>query len=183
MRDSIYGFEPVKAGETAGTGVHLITGWPPEWAIMKDFDDLARNHCCATSLLNALRLAENFASPAAAEHARFALIHRYLPNGPVFFMVRPANLYLQAAKLPYRVVPLKKEEICSALQKGHPVFLLLCGSLFRWHWVVAAGFCDDENGARHLLLEDNWHRTGYEQIPFSKLTGLYFRSACCLISR
>lgn len=183
MRDSIYGFEGGPNPPLSALHVHMIPSVMPEWAMMDDFKDLAKNHCAATSLLNALRLAENFRIPLSGEKERFAQIHKYVKNGPVFHIAPGANRYLQKVHSPWRVERIQKSVLCAALRDRCPVFLLVRGAFLHWHWIVAAGFYDDKNGARHLLIEDNWHRQDFESIPLSKLKGRYFRAAYCLVRR
>ena len=142
-----------------------------------DFEDQAKNHCAATSLVNLLLLAhitELFPPigsdmPEKERYAGlFARVHRSLPNGPVFAMTRRSNAFFAQNGVPMQAeklfgpgpVPLSEKQrlIYESLHAGRPCALLLIAGPFLWHWVVALG-CDGDS----LLIEDNWHHRGLQR--------------------
>lgn len=118
------------------------------FAVTSDYTAIARNHCAATMLTNAVRLLQPAESLTQDVKALFIAIHQIVGNGPVLHLQRRANRYFDSAHLPIRCEQINRRCIesrpdrltslaWSDLADGHPVALLVAASLFRWHWVLA----------------------------------------------
>lgn len=139
------------------------------FAVTGDYAAIARNHCAATMLTNAVAML----CPESL-HRSFAEIHRVIGNGPVLRLARPANRYLQQAGVPYiceqydrhltegspeRLAGIAREELLA----GRPAALLVAASSLRWHWVLAL---PGEESGEALLISDSWHaRQVFQYVP------------------
>ena len=51
------------------------------------------------------------------------------------------------------------EEIKNAINKKHPVGLLLMKNLFDWHWIMVVGYREYKSGQEYLRIVDGWNNT------------------------
>ena len=138
------------------------------WAATSDFDDLASNHCAATTITNyALWYLREYrgrkdATGAVTDYTRkvFSDVHRHIPNGPVLLLKNKAARYFRAASLPVSVLSIKEENIREELEAGNPVAIMVAASVMQWHWILVVGYLTGEDSLVTYLIEDNWHRKG-----------------------
>ncbi len=146
----------------------LVSPADTDWAATFDFNDLAKNHCAATTITNyALWYLREYLGRQDADGTNasvikqiFTDVHRYIPNGPVLRLKNRAARFFRAAKLPIEVVSIKEEAIQDELDAGNPVAIMVAASVMQWHWVLVVGYIFSEDGTRSYLIEDNWHRRG-----------------------
>ena len=145
---------------------------PERFAVTGDFDDLARNHCCATMVTNLLLL-KNASSDSAVSFPElrelFIRVHRKIGNGPILYLPRRGRnaFTLNNRSFTYRKLQpgrncdrsdsLFASDIRQAINTGHPLALMLADSLSQMHWVTVVG-CFDHGEEFYLELQDSWHQ-------------------------
>lgn len=143
------------------------------YAITGDYMTIARNHCAATMLTNAVMLLAPTYPKVHDPQALFREIHDFIGNGPVLRLQNKTNRYLMTARLPYtcrqvnrgilesspaRLVSLAHQDLAA----GRPAALLVAASPLRWHWVLALPEAPTQQAhslrsADAFTIIDNWH--------------------------
>ena len=135
-----------------------------EWAVTKDYKDIAKNHCGAVLVTN---LALYFSAKAYnnllvnnSKYDTFAAVHRVIGNGPVINLARGAKKYFndRGYTLEYEKVK-SYEDIKDAIEKNQPLGLLLSNGIFNWHWIMVVGWRQDNSQENYLRIVDSWNRT------------------------
>ncbi len=121
---------------------HNLPSLPLRWFCTDDFKHIARNHCAAICVMNALLY--------YGQHCTFESIHRHIGNGPVFSM-RKAQRWFHLQKVR------NTEQLEAALTAAQPCALMLSTPRHEWHWVLVTGICDYPDGSRWLCVADGWH--------------------------
>lgn len=147
------------------------------FAVTSDYADIARNHCAATMLTNALmRCCPAYAGSRGARQV-FREIHRIVGNGPVLWLSPRANRYLRRAGLPISCVQVNRRPgrggcaallavMRAALADGRPCAALVAASILHWHWILVLSIEYDHAGDASLLISDGWtpHRV-FRYVP------------------
>ena len=145
------------------------------WAVTGDFTDVANNHCCATLLTNysvfldACRRRDAGRLRGYDYREVFNGVHHFVGNGPVLRIDPKANAWFASAGMNAHckvIHGLSHGEraylrIRDELLGGNPCALLVAAGLFNWHWIMAVGFVEYEDGGHQLLIVDNWTRRGF----------------------
>lgn len=147
------------------------------YAVTSDYDDIARNHCAATMMVNLML--ERCGEEQVCRDLRelFWSIHGFIGNGPVLYLARRANRYLVSEgislicrqtsrriteRYPRRLLDLAHREVTA----GRPCALLVAASPLNWHWVLAIGMESNRAGMVRLHIVDGWHaRRLYTYVP------------------
>ncbi len=130
---------------------------------------LARNHCaavCAVNLLDVLLFqAENRKLTLGEQENLFKAVHRHMGNGPVFRFDTRLNRFLRKEPAGRRMPPLSGgrirgfDEIIRELHEGRPCMLLLAADPLHWHYVLAVGYREYEDGKRYLRIANSWQKS------------------------
>ena len=153
---------------------------PSSFAVTGDFKDIAKNHCCATTVTNLalLKKAKNGTAPEGSADIRtlFQAVHHHIGNGPVLSMppggrkaFADTGLVFNYAKLspgsdPQLTSSGFARQAMDTLQGGHPLALMLADSLFQMHWVTVIGY---RTFGQEFYLEimDSWHKEPWYYRP------------------
>lgn len=162
-----------------GSSAFLLCGSGHAFATTGDFQNDARNHCAATTVLNLLLLSGAAESPqpgTAAARALFLRVHRYIGNGPVFRLAPKATRLFRAEQIPLTAEAVSPRQLRSSsgsagiaafiageLRRGNYCAVMVEAAVFAWHWVLVTGYKAAENGGTVLLVEDNWHRRSMQE--------------------
>jgi len=161
--DGTYGF--FRASEMPAGGYESDTipyAADVNWAKTSDFNDIANNHCGATSVTNlALYFAQNGYPDLKINDSAgdtFKAVHQIVGNGPVMTIARHAEKYFSSRG--YRLKHRSVEDIPAikaAAANGRPCGILLIGGLFAWHWVIGVGWRQyAANGDFYIRINNNW---------------------------
>ena len=170
---------PLPAASADNRGAFLLCGSGRAFATTGDFQNDARNHCAATTVLNLLLLSEAARAPqpgTAAARDLFLRVHRYIGNGPVFRLAPKAARLFREEQIPLTSEALSPRQIrrsskrggiaayiAGELRRGNYCAVMVEAAVFAWHWVLVTGYKFQENGGTVLLVEDNWHRRGMQE--------------------
>lgn len=115
-----------------------------KWAKTSSYKHFANNHCAAV-------LVENLSIYYRAMNLinfeiDFVEIHKLIGNGPVLFLTRKTRKYFEKHHLNVKTkVLFSPSKMKDQLDIKKPIALLLCKSLFDWHWVLALDYFEIEN--------------------------------------
>lgn len=138
------------------------------YAVTSDYEDLARNHCAVTMLVNAVISCLGAEPVCQDRRALFVAIHRFVGNGPVLRLQNRANRYFQSAGLPIRcrqvnrrITERRPDRLTDLVQRelaaGRPCALMVAASPLDWHWVLALAAKQDRAGSVLFCIADGWH--------------------------
>lgn len=162
-----------------GRGYGFIDGGSSDrvYAVTSDYDDIARNHCAATMMVN-LMLRCYAQDPMCRDRRELFLgIHRIVGNGPILFLPRRANRYLASRGVPMacgqvcrRLTETRPDRLSDLAQRelaaGNACALLVAESLLNWHWVLAVSVKIRPSGTAAFCIVDGWHaRRVFYYIP------------------
>lgn len=137
-----------------------------EWAVTKDYNDMAKNHCGAVSVTNlALYFASNGYSNLIIDNNKektFAAAHKIVGNGPKIFIARKAKRYFRQRGYLLEYEKVKSfEAIKDAISMNQPMAVLLSNGFFSWHWILVVGYRQYKNDANckenYMRIVDSWN--------------------------
>lgn len=176
MNREKFGFLPMPGSKTRGTGMLFAR----DGAVTADFSELAKNHCCATMLLNYCRLLEDQGRlpkelSALSDRELFSRIHRFVPNGPILTLRRRAPRLFARLAIPAKAVRLplffttpaheKAEVLAQCVQvRKNPAALLVAAGPLSWHWILAVGSGRTRDKSL-LYVVTGWHRKVMCYVP------------------
>ena len=135
-----------------------------EWTVTGDYSRVARNHCAAVLITNLVRYFMDRSSidriKARTDAGKvFYDVHDKVGNGPILRFFSKAKRYVRPMgyQIDHRKVK-DLETFRDALRRGRPCVMLLMAEALEWHWVLAVGLREYEDGTWYLRLADGWHR-------------------------
>ena len=153
------------------------------WSVMRNFNDIAHNHCGATAATNITRQLAYAGNPLLMKNNSlnniFADLHDLIGNGPVMTINSNLGKYIST-----RAYTLNHSRILtySGLQKAisnnRPCALLLCASPLHWHWVVVVGWRQYDSGEKYLRIVTGWDNSAnyYCRFPVFPIVTQYWIS-------
>ena len=130
---------------------HSLPDLNRRWACCSDFADRAKNHCHAVCLCNLL----SYLFPK--QQISFSEVHKIVKNGPVFTL-RKAKRLFSSYHLPLSAEKLRNyEDLKTALSHENPCMILMANHLCDWHWILALGFAETDDGQQFVRIADGWH--------------------------
>lgn len=150
-----YGFKDAGPADR----IYVVTG---------DHADIARNHCAATMLANMMLRCYGKEAVCRDRRELFMGIHRVIGNGPVLWLERRANRYLESQRIPgtcrqinRHLTEMQPDRLVQValreLGAGRPCGLMVAGSLLDWHWVLALDAGLEPGGTVIFCIADGWH--------------------------
>ncbi len=139
-----------------------LAGTGRRFAVTGDYQEPARNHCAAVCLANAMICLKTDRTVKQEERDRlFRRAYALLGNGPLFtreFRKGTGNALFEAGLPGCRLRPCGSPgEVRSCLEKGSPCAVLVMISPLNWHWVLAVGCREYEDGSFYLRICDGWN--------------------------
>lgn len=115
------------------------------WAVMRDYNSFAHDHCGATCVTNMmLYFARNGYSALninSNKDITFATVHSIIGNGPVASIANGAQTYCSNRGYTLRYASLgTMNDYVNAINAGRPCSLLLSDEILAWHWVLVVGW-------------------------------------------
>lgn len=136
-----------------------------DWAIMNDYNDIASNHCGATTVTNlALYFAKRGKTDLKINNSKrdtFVAVHQLVGNGPVMTIAGDAVTYFSSRgyTLNHSSVG-SSSAIKTATTNNRPCGILLADGLFAWHWVIGVGWRQyTSNNDFYFRINNNWNNT------------------------
>lgn len=153
----IYESHMPKEGYTSAT-IPYTSG---NWAVMKKFSDVARNHCGAVAATNLVLQLADLGVPSLKINNRikdtFVELHNLIGNGPVMTIASNLDKYISSRghTLSHSRI-LTYSGLQKAISNNKPCALLLCASPLHWHWVVAVGWRQYSTGEKFIRIVTGW---------------------------
>jgi hypothetical protein len=137
------------------------------WAIMNDYNEIAKNHCGATAATNLAlyftrrgytNLAVKNKKGQRSKRETFKSVHKYVKNGPQLFIARNTKKYFKKRgyNLKYSGANNLKS-VKNAISKNRPVGILIAGP--QWHWIICVGYREYKNGKAYMRVVNGWDNT------------------------
>ncbi|QQY79006.1 hypothetical protein EDD65_104172 [Keratinibaculum paraultunense] len=162
--DGDYGFINLKDMPSGSyTAKTILSATSTDWTIMDSYNDIAKNHCGATTVTNlALYFAKrgNTNLKINTKRDTFKAVHKIIGNGPSMTIASGAKQYFKdrGYTLNYKSVS-NFNGIKSATTDNHPCGILLADGLFAWHWIISVGYREYNSGGNYMRIMDNWFNT------------------------
>lgn len=164
--DGDYGFFNSSDMPTGSYTSNTITSATSvDWAIMSDYNDIASNHCGATTVTNlALYFAKRGKTNLKINNSKrdtFVAVHQLVGNGPVMTIAGDAVTYFSSRgyTLNHSSVG-STSAIKTATTNNRPCGILLADGLFAWHWVIGVGWRQyTSNNDFYIRINNNWDNT------------------------
>lgn len=121
-----------------------------------------KNHCASAAATNIVlyyaKIGYRDLKIDHKEYSTFLELYNIIQDGPVVKIAHKISDYsLQKGyNLKYRGIK-DLEEFKDAIEENMPLTMLLSASLLKWHWVVAVGWREYENGHIYIQIVDNWN--------------------------
>lgn len=126
--------------------------------------DLADNHCGATAVVNLAlyfdKLGYNKLKINNSKMDTFKSVYKIVGDGPVLTIYRGARKYFRERG--YKLCKSKIDsfnEIKNAIDNNYIVGILLSNGILDWHWVLAIGYREYENGDIYMRIINGWDNT------------------------
>lgn len=161
--DGDYGFLNNKDLSKGNFTEKIISCDKVNWAVTKDFSDIAKNHCGAVCALNIVLFFAQKATELLTEgdiRKTFVALHDLIGNGPTPSIASNTSKYFSQMgyTLRYRSNIKSIEELKAAIDRNNPCGILLANALADWHWVLGAGYRVYEGGDGYIIIQDGWNR-------------------------
>lgn len=150
-----------------------------DWISTSDTDTIANNHCGATAVTNMAIYYDFLGNDNLVINENkiytFKEIHKIIGNGPVpiisigakkYFKTRGYNLLKYSTK--------SFKEIKNSIDENNILGVLLFNGIFNWHWVLAVGYREYENGERYLQIVNGWENSSNVFFKLNSGVGLVF---------
>lgn len=141
----------------------ILSAKTTDWAIMDDYDDIARNHCGATTVTNlALYFAKRGNTNLTINNKldTFKAVHNIVGNGPSMIIAPSAKQYFKDRGYTLNYSSVRDfDGIKSAADSDNPCGVLLADGLFSWHWIISVGYRQYDSGGNYMQIMDNWYNT------------------------
>ncbi len=153
------------------------------WAVMRSFNEIARNHCGATAAANITRQLTYTGNPSLIRNNSlrdiFIDLHDLIGNGPVMTIASNLEKYISTRgyTLNHSRV-LTFSELQKAISNNRPCTLLLSASPLHWHWVVVVGWRQYRSGENYLRIVTGWDNSAdyYCRFPVVPILTQYWIS-------
>lgn len=134
-----------------------------DWAITKEFSDIAQNHCGATAVTNfALYFANCGYSNLKINsvYDTFVAVHGIVGNGPVMTIADKAKTYFSNRGYTLNTSSVKLfSGIKTAVKNHRPCGILLANGIVDWHWVICVGYRCYDSGDNYMRIVNGWEDT------------------------
>lgn len=135
-----------------------------DWITTGYTNDLAKNHCGATAVTNLAiyydKMGYEMLKINDSKLETFKEIHKIIGNGPVLTIAQGAKKYFKARGYDLSKSSLNSfDEIKIAIDNNQIIGILLSNGIFDWHWVLAIGYREYENGENYLRIINGWNNT------------------------
>lgn len=139
-----------------------LPGSGRRFAVTGDYREPARNHCAAVCLANVILCLKAGRTVRQEERDRiFRRTYALLGNGPLFtreFRKGAGNALYEAGLTGCRLRPCGSPgAVRSCLEQGSPCAVLVMIAPLDWHWVLAVGCREYEDGSFYLRICDGWN--------------------------
>lgn len=133
------------------------------WAKTSTYKNEAVNHCAAVFLLNLMIYFKEIGYDNLQFKnidKAFYKVHNIVGNGPKIFIAPKAK----AIFIVYGYSLLSKNiksfsELKQSINNNRPLGLLLYDGILNWHWVMAVGWREYNNGDQYIRIVDGWNAT------------------------
>ena len=134
-----------------------------KWAVMEDYEDIAHDHCAATSATNVIVYFDHIGYDILENNNiddTFETLHASVGNGPVFDFTGDLVDYCSnhGYTLGYNNY-LRYSEIQDAISNDHICALLIDATILAMHWVLCIGWREYEpqyGGDLYFQIITNW---------------------------
>lgn len=146
---------------------YIVGALSVDWAIMDDYNDIADNHCGATTVTNlALYFTARGKSNLKINNSKddtFFHVHNIVGDGPKVAIANYAVTYFnyRGYSLSYASAD-TESAIITATTNDQPCGILLCDDLLSWHWVLGVGWRRYmQSNDFYIRINNNWDNTIY----------------------
>lgn len=135
-----------------------------DWITTGDTEKFANNHCGATAVTNMAIYYNSlgFDNLVVNENKveTFREIHKIIGNGPVISISLGAKKYFKTKGYDLlKSYSISFKEIKKSIDENQILGVLLFNGILNWHWVIAVGYREYENGEKYLQVVNGWENS------------------------